>query len=203
MQILDRLLHDVDAVEVADNDRFEDEVAVAGVLFDLGQHFAEVAQRLRAVGALRAFQVIEKASHGLEAGGVERLENVEGGEEEGAGAAGGIENGYGVEGFPEGAHQFRPFAVGDHIQGELFDVEIVGDEVVDRCDLAGRECGVDFLVATTAGDVLAPGLGGQGVCVGGRVVPAAAPGDIIQAGGDGGRQRLFGRPVPCPRECRR
>ena len=96
------------------------------------------------------------------------------------------------EGLPEGAHQFGPFAVGDDVLGELFDVEVVGDEVVDRCDLAGLQLGVDLLVAAAAGDVLAPGLGGQGVCVRGRFVPAAALGDVVEAGGDGGRQRLFG-----------
>ena len=87
------LFHDVDAVEVADDDRFEDEVRLAGMVADVGPDLAEIAQGLGAVGALRTFQVVEKAFHGLEAGGVERFEDVEGGEEEGAGAAGGVENG--------------------------------------------------------------------------------------------------------------
>ena len=45
--------------------------------------------------APRALQVVEKTFHGLKTGGVERLEDVEGGEEEGAGAAGGVEHGDG------------------------------------------------------------------------------------------------------------
>ena len=144
------------------------------------------------MGALRTFQVVEKAFHGLKAGGVERFEDVEGGEEEGAGAAGGVEHGDVDDGFPEGSHQFGPFAVGDYVLGELFDVEVVGDEVVDRCDLARLQLGIDFFVAAAAGDVLAPGLGGEGVCVRGRFVPAAALGDVVEAGGDVGRQGLFG-----------
>ena len=89
------LFHDVDAVEVADDDRFEDEVRLAGMVAYMGPDLAEIAQGLGAVGALRTFQVVEKAFHGLKAGGVERFEYVEGGEEEGAGAAGGVENGNG------------------------------------------------------------------------------------------------------------
>ena len=161
------------------------------MLVDFFDHTPEIAKLPGTMLAPRALQVVEKAFHGLKTGGVERLEDVEGGEEEGAGAAGGVENGDGGESLPEGAHQFRPFTIGDDVLGELFDVEVVGDEVVDRCDLAGLQLGVDLLVAAAAGDVLAPGLGGEGVCVRGRLVPAAALGDVVKASGDSRGQRLF------------
>ena len=132
-------------------------------------------------------------------GGVERFKDVEGFEEEGAGAAGWVEYGDVDKGLPEGAHQFGPFAVGDYVQGELFDVEVAGDEVVDRRDLADRQLGVDLLVTAAAGDVLTPGLGGEGVFFRGGFVPAAAVGYVVEAGGDvvGGNSCFNLQPAFC------
>ena len=138
------------------------------------------------------FKVVEKAVHGFEAGGVEGFEDVEGGEEEGAGATGGVEHRNVDDGFPKGAHQFGPIAIGDYVLGELLDVEVVGDEVVDRRDFTGLQFGVDLFVTAAAGDMLAPCLGRESVCVRGGFVPAAALGDVVEAGGDVERQRLFG-----------
>ena len=51
---------------------------------------------------------------------------------------------------------------------------------------------MDLFVAAAAGNMLAPGLGGEGICVRGWFVPATALGDVVEAGGDVGRQGLFG-----------
>ena len=113
---------------------------------------------------------------------------MERGEEERAGAARRIEDGDLAERLPEGTDQFRPFAAGDHVPGELLDVQVVRDEVVDGRDLARGEPGADLLVAPAAGDVLAPRLGGQSP--GGRrgPVPAVTFGHVAHAGGDLRRQ---------------
>ena len=84
-------------------------------------------------------QVGDKGLHAVEAGFVERFEDVERGEEERAGAAGGVEDGDLLDGLPEGQEQVRAFAVLDDILRELADVEIEGDEVVDVADFAGRQ----------------------------------------------------------------
>ena len=120
------LFHDVDAVEVVQDDGLEDEVALAGVLLHLPQDVFEVTQIVRAT-AIEAFFVVQEAAHPLQAGGVERFQNVEGGEEERAGTAGGIQDGdsgvaafpVAVEGVPEGAQQLRPFALGDDVEGRI------------------------------------------------------------------------------------
>ena len=84
-----------------------------------------------------AVQVVDERLHAVEAGFVERFQDVERGEEERAGAAGRVEDGDRLDGVPEGAQQFRAFAVLDHVLGELADVEVEGDQVVDVADLAG------------------------------------------------------------------
>ena len=87
----DGLFHDVHAVEVVDDDGLEDEVVLVrmarGLVQDGGEFFAVV----RVFFAAR-FPVVEQGAHSVEAGAVERLKDVERGEEERAGAAGGIEH---------------------------------------------------------------------------------------------------------------
>ncbi len=61
------------------------------------------------------------------------------------------------------AQQLRPLAVFDDILGELADIEVAGDQVVDLVDLAVGQLRAQFEAARAAGDMLAPGLGGQGV----------------------------------------
>ena len=186
-----RLFHDVDAVQVVDDDRLEDEVAFAGVLLDLSQHFPEVLHLLRAVLAPRPVEVVEKAAHGVETGVVQRLQHAERGEQERAGAARGVEDGDVAQRLPERADQLRSLAGGDHVLGELLHVQVVRDQVVDGRDLVGGELRADFLVAPTAGDVLAPRLGRQAVDRGCRFVPPAALRHVVYAGGDLRRQRLL------------
>ena len=163
---LDGLFHDVDAVEVVQHDGLEDEVPLAGVFFDLFQDGAEVAERPGAAAQIPAFagmtEVVEEAAHPLEAGGVEGFEDIEGREEECAGAAGGVEDGHAAHGVPEGAEQLGALAQGKDVPGELFHVEVEGDEVVDLPDFARGEPGADLVVSLAAGDDLAPGLGGEG-----------------------------------------
>ena len=135
------------------------------------------------MGPLGALQVVQEAAHPLEAGGVEGFEDVEGGEEESAGAAGGVQDGYVPHGVPEGAQELRPLALGDDVPGELLDVEVEGDEVVDIGDLSGGEPGPDFVAALAPCDDLAPCLGGEGVFVVSGLVPVAAFGHVVDAGG--------------------
>ena len=113
--------------------------------------------------ALRALQIVEESLHGLQAGGVYRLQDVERREQERAGAAGGIQNRDPGKRLPEGTDEFRPIAAGDDVLSELLDVQVVRDEVVDRRDLPRGEFGVDFLVALAPGHVLAPRLRRQGI----------------------------------------
>ena len=75
--------------------------------------------------------------------------------------------------------------------GESLDVQIVRDQVVDRRDFTCGEFGVDFLIALATGNVLAPRFSRQGILRWGRLVPAIALGDIVQASGDLFRQVAF------------
>ena len=68
--------------------------------------------------------------------------------------------------------------------GEPLDVQVQCDEVVDFPHLARGELGPDLVVASAAGDDLAPRLGGQRVVVGSGGVPAAAFGHVANARGD-------------------
>ena len=80
----------------------------------------------------------EKRFHAVEAGFVERFQDVERGEDERARAAGRVEHRDALSMACQKAHeQFRAFAVLDHVLGELAEVEIEGDEVVDVADFAG------------------------------------------------------------------
>ena len=83
--------------------------------------------------------VFDERLHAVEAGFVERLQDVERGEEKRAGAAGRVEDRDVFDRVPEGAEQLRAFAVLDHVLGELANVEVEGDEVVDVADLAAGE----------------------------------------------------------------
>ena len=99
---------------------------------------AEVAEGVRAVWPFGSVQVIQEAAHTLQAGGVEGFQNVERSEQECAGAAGRVQDRHVAEGVPEGAQQLRSLALGDDVLGELLDVQVQSDEVVDFPHLAGR-----------------------------------------------------------------
>ena len=73
--------------------RLEDEVAAVGMRGDVVQHFAEVGELLGLVLLAGAVEVVDERLHAVEAGFVERLQDVERGEEERAGAAGRVEDG--------------------------------------------------------------------------------------------------------------
>jgi hypothetical protein len=81
----DGLLHEIDSVEVVEDDRLEDEVTLVLVLCDSVEdafEFREVAIRVDfcACGA----GIGEKALHAVDAGFVEGSEDIEGGEDEGS-----------------------------------------------------------------------------------------------------------------------
>ena len=119
------LVHDVHAVEVAEDDGFVDEVlAVAAVAGRPPYHFGEFI--LEEVGILGV-----EFLHAVEARLVERFEDVERGEEERARAAGGIEDRHLAQRLVEMKHEFVVGRVADDVLGEGADVEVVGDEVVD------------------------------------------------------------------------
>ena len=63
---------------------------LAGVFVHLLKDAAKVPKVLRATLTLGPLGVIQEAAHTLQAGGVERFQNVEGGEEERAGTACGV-----------------------------------------------------------------------------------------------------------------
>ena len=109
-----------------------------GCVVNSVKDLAEVAELLGSVLFAGALQLVKERFHAVEAGFVERFEDVERGKEERAGAAGGVEDGDVLDGVPEGPEQFRPFAVLDHILGELAEVEVEGDEVVDVAGLRRR-----------------------------------------------------------------
>ena len=111
-----------------------------GCLVGVGQGFPEVLQGpLGGRGRWEVSRSATEVAHGLQGSGVEGFEDVEGGEEEGAGAAGGVEDGDFGQGVPEGAHQFRPLAVDDDVPGEPLAVQVEGDEVVDALHFAGGQ----------------------------------------------------------------
>ena len=148
---------------------------------------------------LRALQIVEKSLHGLQASGVDRLQDVERREQERAGAAGGIQNRDPGKRLPEGADEFRTLAAGDDVLSELLDVQIAGDEVVDRRDLAGGEFGVDLLVVPAPGHVLAPRLRRQGIVARGRrsFQPPRLDTSSSPAAISGGSSRLSTRASLC------
>ena len=170
----DGLGHDVDAVEVAEDDALVDEmpaVAAEGVA-EFGEFFPEEA---RIVGV--------EFLHAVEAAFVERLEDVHGGEEEGAGTAGGVEDGDGAEGFVDVADEEVVGGLGDEVFGEGAHVEVEAHEVADVVDGAGGDFVADFGATAAAVDGFAPDFGGEGE---GRIrgfVPAGAAG--VQTGGGG------------------
>ena len=147
----------------------------------MSQDFLEVAQGLRTAGPVGPLKVVKETAHPLQAGGVEGLEDVEGGEEERAGTAGGVEDRHVPHGVPESAQQLRTLALGDDVPGEPLDIKIQRDEVVDLLHLAGGELGLDLFVSLTASDNLPPGLGGQRVVVRRRGVPAVALRYVVDA----------------------
>ena len=157
-----RLAHDVDAVEVAEDDALVDAVLeIAPVLgFERGKLVLEL------VGPVLL--------HPREADFVERFEDVEGREEEGAGAAGGVEDRHAAERVVEVADKEVVCGVGEQVFGEGADVEVEGDEVVDVRDFAGGYLAAKLLAAMAARNRLAPDFGGQGVFGRGGLVPFGA-----------------------------
>ena len=103
------------------------------------QDACEVRELLRdavASSCLDRSQVVDERLHAVEAGLVEWFEDVERGEEERAEPQVGSRTVTLLDRVPEGAEQVRAFAVLDHVLGELADVEIERDEIVDLADFA-------------------------------------------------------------------
>ena len=66
-----------------------------------------------------------------------------------------------LDGVPEGPEQFRAFTVLDRVLGELPDIEIQSDEIVDVACLASGELGAYLFIAVAPGNDIASRLGGQ------------------------------------------
>ena len=80
-------------------------------------------------------------------------------------------------------------AVGDHVFDEAATVQVVGDEVIGRRDLASCQFRSQVLVACASCHDLAPGLRWQGECFRCGLVPLAALRHVVHAHLDFGRQR--------------
>ncbi len=142
---------------------------------------------------VRLFEAVALGHHLLharETGFVKRLQDIEGGEEERAGAAGRIEDGDALQALVKGVEQVRPLAEGDGVFGELAQVEVIGDEVVDGADLAARQLRLHFFVTGAASHHFAPGLRGQGVVCGRGPVPLHALAHVVNARCNLRRQRV-------------
>ena len=91
---LDGLLHDVHAVEVVEDDRFQDEVARgSGAAATCASTFGSRENFSGRCFWPSASRSSTKRLHALQAGFVERLQDIERGEQERAGAAGRVEDG--------------------------------------------------------------------------------------------------------------
>src|SRR6266404_3443497 len=101
---------------------------------DVIQYFAEVRKFLGSMFLAGAVEFFNERLHAVEAGFVERLKNVERGEEKSTGAAGRIKDGDVYDRLPQGAEQFGAFAVLNHVLGKLSNVEVESNEFVDIAD---------------------------------------------------------------------
>ena len=136
-------------------------------------------------------QLVNEATHTIEAGFVEGLKNVEGGEQEGAGATGRVEDCYVFDGFPEGAKQVGTFAVFNDVLGKLAKVQVICDEVIHLVNFAVGQFPVYFMVSLSARHYLTPYLSWQGVFGRGGRVPPGASRNVPNSGGDFGRKFVF------------
>src|SRR5207302_1250943 len=107
-------LHDIDAIEVVDNDGFEDEVTPARVLFNLFEDLAEAidgGSSLPLLGpdrSVEAISLLDHDLHAVKAGFIEGFEDGESSEEEGPRTTGWIENGDLLDTVVESAQQVCP-----------------------------------------------------------------------------------------------
>jgi len=67
-----------------------------------------------------------------------------------------IEYCHALDRLPEGAQQVRPFATLDHILGELVDIEIESNELLDLAHVARGQLCPDFGIAGAPRHDLAP-----------------------------------------------
>jgi hypothetical protein len=110
----------------------------------------------------------------LQAGFIERLEDVERRKEKGSRSAGRVENRDLLDGFPDGTKQFRSFTKLNRILRELADIQIERNQIIDLVDLAGSQLSLDASIPLLAFNGFAPNLGGKRVFIGGLTVPAVA-----------------------------
>jgi len=95
------------------------------------EDFLEITEFFRTVFFAGPVEVFDERLHAVEAGFVERLKDVERGEQKGPGAARGVEDGDVLNRVPKGPEQFRAFTVFNHVLGELADIQVVSDKVID------------------------------------------------------------------------
>ena len=161
---LGRLAHDVDAVEVAEDDALVDAVL-------------EIAAILRLERRKFVLELVRPILlHSRETDFVKRFKDVERGEEERPRPAGGIENRHAQKRVVEMPHEKVVGRFGKQVFDKGTDVEVEGDEVVDVRDFAGGDLAAKLLTALAARDRLAPDFGGQGVFLRGGLVPSCATG---------------------------
>ena len=109
---------------------------VSGTPLIKGGNFCPLYQR----GNLH---LIKKDLHPIEARLVERFKDIQGSKEERTGTASRVKDCYLSDGFPEGAEEFGALAIFNNLLGELADVEIVGNQIVDVVYFAVRKFGLE------------------------------------------------------------
>ena len=108
---LDRLLHDVHAEEIIENDALQDEVAAVGVCRDIRQYQSKIRVLFWAMRLARPIKFINEPFHAGETCFVQRLQNIQRREEKGAGTTGRIKDGDTLDSMPERSEQFWIFAI--------------------------------------------------------------------------------------------
>lgn len=103
-----------------------------------------------------------------------RIEDIERRKEECPRSACRVEHRHAFDRPPKCHQQFRPFGVFDHVLGELADIEVEGDKLVDGTDPARCQFFPYLLTTLSPGNDLAPYLRGEGILGGCWPVPSLA-----------------------------
>src|SRR5439155_18830880 len=168
----DSLFHDVHAIEVVNDNGFEDEVVLVrmarGLIKNRGELFAIVRMFLAT-----CVPVIQQRSHSIETRAVQRLKNVQCSKKERTRTAGWIEHGDFADTFIESQDQVRP-GILYHVLRELAGVKIICDQVVDVANFPRAQLASKFLASLAAINGLAPDFRRQTKLGRGGLVPARA-----------------------------
>src|SRR5258708_21673599 len=183
-----RLRHNIDTVEILGEDSFANTIAAGRIVRKLLQKLAEMRESgasntvLYRSGLIALIMFCKYGLHACQTNLVEWFQDVQRGQEKRASSAGGIEDGYVLNARVKSGKQASIATAHNDIPGETAQIEVAGNHLINRADLARDNPFQDFSIALASGNNLAPGFQWERVHGWRGLIPCSAERNVLYPG---------------------